>query len=59
VDCDARCLLAAFVMVGISITPHAAALTEPRTAVKRIAENIERVRRGERPLNLVAFEAGY
>ena len=44
---------------GVSITPHAAALTEPRTAVKRIAENIERVRRGEKPLNLVDFEAGY
>jgi glyoxylate/hydroxypyruvate reductase A len=44
---------------GISITPHAAALTEPRTAVKRIAENIERVRRGEKPLNVVDFEAGY
>ena len=44
---------------GISITPHAAALTEPRTAVKRIAENIERVRRGEKPFNLVDFEAGY
>jgi glyoxylate/hydroxypyruvate reductase A len=44
---------------GVSITPHAAALTEPRTAVARIAENIERVRRGEKPLNLVDFEAGY
>jgi glyoxylate/hydroxypyruvate reductase A len=44
---------------GVSITPHAAALTEPRTAVKRIAENIERVRRGEKPLNQVDFEAGY
>jgi glyoxylate/hydroxypyruvate reductase A len=44
---------------GVSITPHAAALTEPRTAVKRIAENVEHVRRGETPLNLVDFEAGY
>ena len=43
----------------VSITPHAAALTEPRTAVARIAENVERVRRGERPLNLVDFAAGY
>lgn len=44
---------------GVSITPHAAALTEPRTAVAKIAENIERVRRGERALNLVDFAAGY
>jgi len=44
---------------GVSITPHAAALTEPRTAVARIAENVERVRRGETPHHLVDFEAGY
>jgi glyoxylate/hydroxypyruvate reductase A len=44
---------------GVSITPHAAALTEPRTAVASIVENVERVRRGDRPLNLVDFAAGY
>jgi glyoxylate/hydroxypyruvate reductase A len=44
---------------GVTITPHAAALTEPRTAVPKIVENIERVRRGEPPLNLVDFSAGY
>jgi glyoxylate/hydroxypyruvate reductase A len=44
---------------GVSITPHAAALTEPRTAVARIAANVERIRGGEPPLNLVDFEAGY
>lgn len=44
---------------GVTITPHAAALTEPRTAVPKIVENIERVRRGERALNLVDFGAGY
>jgi glyoxylate/hydroxypyruvate reductase A len=44
---------------GVSITPHAAALTEPRTAIATIVENAERVRRGETPLNLVDFEAGY
>jgi len=43
----------------VSITPHAAALTEPRTAVASIVENVERVRRGERPLNVVDFAAGY
>jgi glyoxylate/hydroxypyruvate reductase A len=44
---------------GVSVTPHSAALTEPRTAIPRIVENVERVRRGERPLDLVDFEAGY
>jgi glyoxylate/hydroxypyruvate reductase A len=44
---------------GVTITPHAAALTEPRTAVAWIAANVERVRRGEQPLNLVDFAAGY
>jgi phosphoglycerate dehydrogenase-like enzyme len=44
---------------AITITPHAAALTEPRTAVPRIVENIERLRRGEPPHNLVDFDAGY
>jgi glyoxylate/hydroxypyruvate reductase A len=44
---------------GVTITPHAAALTEPRTAVAKIAENVERTRRGEAALNLVDFSAGY
>jgi len=44
---------------GVTITPHIAALTEPRTAVPKIAENVERVRRGEAPANLVDFQAGY
>ncbi len=44
---------------GITITPHIAALTEPRTSVGKIAENVERVRRGEVPMNLVDFAAGY
>jgi len=44
---------------GITITPHSAALTEPRTAIPRIVENIERLRRGEPPHNLVDFDAGY
>ena len=43
----------------VTLTPHAAALTEPRTAVAKIAENVERVRRGEPAVNLVDFEAGY
>ena len=44
---------------GITITPHIAALTEPRTSVGKVAENIERVRRGEKAANTVDFEAGY
>ncbi len=44
---------------GVTVTPHAAALTEPRTAVAKIAEQAERVRRGEAPRNLVDFSAGY
>ena len=43
----------------VSITPHAAALTDPRTALPRIVQNIERARRGEPPLNLVDRAAGY
>jgi glyoxylate/hydroxypyruvate reductase A len=44
---------------GVTVTPHIAALSEPRTSVGRIAENVERVRRGELPRNLVDFAAGY
>ena len=44
---------------AVSITPHSAALTEPRTAIPKIVENIERVRRGETPRHLVDFAAGY
>jgi len=44
---------------GVTITPHSAALTEPRTAIAKIVENVERVRRGETPLYLVDFDAGY
>jgi len=44
---------------GVTVTPHSAALTEPRTAVPKIVENVERVRRGEAPLHLVDFAAGY
>jgi glyoxylate/hydroxypyruvate reductase len=43
----------------VTVTPHVAALTEPRTALAKIAENIERVRRGEAPRHLVDFSAGY
>lgn len=44
---------------GITLTPHIAALSEPRTSVGKIAENIERIRRGEAPSSTVDFAAGY
>ncbi len=44
---------------AITVTPHTAALTEPRTAIPTIVENVERLRRGEPPLNLVDLDAGY
>lgn len=44
---------------GVTLTPHIAALTEPRTAVAKIVENVERVRRGAAPVNLVDRAAGY
>jgi len=44
---------------GVTVTPHIAALSEPRTSVGKIAENVECVRRGELPRNLVDFGAGY
>jgi glyoxylate/hydroxypyruvate reductase A len=44
---------------GVTVTPHIAALSEPRTSVGKIAENVELVRRGALPRNLVDFAAGY
>jgi len=44
---------------GVTVTPHIAALSEPRTSVGKIADNIERLRRGVAPLNTVDFAAGY
>src|SRR5204862_7624916 len=43
----------------VSITPHSAALTDPRTALPKVVHNIECVRRGAPPLNLVDRAAGY
>jgi len=44
---------------GVTLTPHIAALTEPRTSVGKIAQNLERVRHGEKVPNTVDFAAGY
>ena len=43
----------------VTVTPHVAALTDPRTALPKIVENIERVRRGEPPVGLVDPASGY
>jgi glyoxylate/hydroxypyruvate reductase A len=44
---------------GITLTPHIAALNDPRTSIPKIVENVERIRRGEKPEALVDFAAGY
>lgn len=43
----------------ITITPHAAALTRPETAVPRLALNIARERAGQPLLDVVDLAAGY
>jgi glyoxylate/hydroxypyruvate reductase A len=43
----------------ITVTPHIAALTEPRTSIPKVAANIERVRHGLSPEGLVDVAAGY
>jgi glyoxylate/hydroxypyruvate reductase len=44
---------------GVTLTPHIAALTEPRTSLAVVVENIERVRRGAPALHGVDLSAGY
>jgi len=44
---------------AVTVTPHIAAVTEPRTSIAKVTANIERVRRGERPEALVDVSAGY
>lgn len=44
---------------AVSLTPHVAALTEPRTALAKVVANIERARRGEPPEARVDAAAGY
>ena len=43
----------------VNVTPHIAALTEPRTSVGKVAENVNLIRAGQLPRNLVDFDAGY
>ena len=43
----------------VRVTPHIAGLTRPETASRQIAENIRRLRAGEKLANLVDRERGY
>jgi glyoxylate/hydroxypyruvate reductase A len=43
----------------VTVTPHAAAVTDPRACVAQVAENIGRIERGEAPLNQVDLSRGY
>jgi len=43
----------------VTITPHNASLTDPDGAVHEVIANIERIRRGEPPINIVDPETGY
>jgi glyoxylate/hydroxypyruvate reductase len=43
----------------VSLTPHVAALTEPRTALPFVIRNLERAQRGEPPEALIDRAAGY
>jgi glyoxylate/hydroxypyruvate reductase A len=44
---------------AVSVTPHIAALTEPRTALAKVVANLERFGRGETPDGLVDPASGY
>lgn len=43
----------------VIMTPHVAAVTRPKTAALYVAENIERIKRGEAPLNQLDLNSGY
>ncbi|MBC7135085.1 MAG: glyoxylate/hydroxypyruvate reductase A, partial [Oceanibaculum nanhaiense] len=43
----------------VLVTPHAAALTNPRTGAKQVADNILRTRAGQPPAYVVDRSAGY
>lgn len=43
----------------VMVTPHVAAVTPPETAAAVIADNIRRMKRGERPGPIVDFAKGY
>lgn len=43
----------------VIVTPHIAAITDPRSTAQQMAESMARVRRGEAPLNPVDLTKGY
>jgi glyoxylate/hydroxypyruvate reductase A len=43
----------------ITVTPHNASITDPRSVVRQVAENIRRFDAGEPPLYLVDRATGY
>jgi glyoxylate/hydroxypyruvate reductase A len=43
----------------VTVLPHAAAATDPRSAARVVADNLERLARGEPVLNLVDRRRGY
>lgn len=43
----------------ITITPHNASITDPRSVVRQVAENIRRIDAGEPLLHPVDRDAGY
>ena len=44
---------------AVTVTPHVAAMTDPRSAVQQVADNIRRIRAGQKPINIVDPRAGY
>ena len=43
----------------VTVTPHVAALTSPRSGAEYVAGNIRRIERGEAPVNLIDLARGY
>lgn len=43
----------------VTVTPHVAAITDPRSALKQVVENIRRIRAGQAPVNVVDPKRGY
>jgi glyoxylate/hydroxypyruvate reductase len=44
---------------AVTITPHVAAMTDPRSAVQQVVGNIRRLQQGQALINVVDPRAGY